>query len=434
MKHNNVKGKNINTLDFFHEKKGDILEYERPILSHFVNKLNPDEQYIYHWVDSNDFFHRWLVFKVTDNLMLDFFKGLISLKKIILNNSEVILMDLDANLKPNNIMAINLQVLPNDYLPENNYLFVEDRYTPYAIELKKSLIQKIIKKEKNTAGINKFGGFWTKQKIDVFIKYLKAYIDIMKKQSWAKNIYFDGFAGSGEIEYSDGEDIIEGVAPRVVETDEEGIFNYYYMVELDREKADGLKNILLNKFPNKKKNIKVVSADCNQKLIDFSNYLRKDLKLRGLAFVDPFKMSVEWKSLESFKDLHVDLWILVPTGVDANRKLRKDNTKISDEDMRKLEIFLGMEAAEIQSYFYKEKEQRSLFEEDGSSLQKLENTTEKIAELYVKKMKQIWKYVSKPMPLKNTTGATIFHFIFASQVSVAQKIANEIIGKEMNNH
>ena len=44
--------------------------------------------------------------------------------------------------------------------------------------------------------MNGFGGKWTHDKIEVFMKYLDAYMQIMKKHPYWKLLYFDGFAGS----------------------------------------------------------------------------------------------------------------------------------------------------------------------------------------------------------------------------------------------
>ena len=50
--------------------------------------------------------------------------------------------------------------------------------------------------------MNKFGGKWTKIKIDILVDYARAYLTIMQKYANESNwelIYFDGFAGSGKI-------------------------------------------------------------------------------------------------------------------------------------------------------------------------------------------------------------------------------------------
>lgn len=50
--------------------------------------------------------------------------------------------------------------------------------------------------------MNEFGGNWTEKKIEILVEYAGAYLNIMnvyaKRYSW-KLLYFDGFAGSGEI-------------------------------------------------------------------------------------------------------------------------------------------------------------------------------------------------------------------------------------------
>ena len=44
-----------------------------------------------------------------------------------------------------------------------------------------------------------FGGAHTNDKLDKLEAYLKAYLDVFKNQSWVSTIYFDAFAGTGQI-------------------------------------------------------------------------------------------------------------------------------------------------------------------------------------------------------------------------------------------
>ena len=50
----------------------------------------------------------------------------------------------------------------------------------------------------------KFGGKWTEEKLNIFTSYLEAYLIALQNQKF-KKIYIDAFAGTGEIETSDGE-------------------------------------------------------------------------------------------------------------------------------------------------------------------------------------------------------------------------------------
>ena len=57
----------------------------------------------------------------------------------------------------------------------------------------------------------KFGGDWTAKKLNIFTSYLDAYLIALQNQKFNK-IYIDAFAGTGEIETSDGEAYLAGSA------------------------------------------------------------------------------------------------------------------------------------------------------------------------------------------------------------------------------
>ena len=65
--------------------------------------------------------------------------------------------------------------------------------------------------------MNLFGGTWTERKMQIVVAYAKAYLVIMDKQPWAKTIYFDGFAGSGEIADEYRDEIKKGTALRILD-------------------------------------------------------------------------------------------------------------------------------------------------------------------------------------------------------------------------
>lgn len=306
--------------------------------------------------------------------------------------------------------------------------------------------------EINETTSDDWGGHWTDDKMEIFIKYIKAYLTIMNKNPYFQLWYFDGFAGSGQIQiqeptnkkkkthesvelFSSNADtdsssikkrsIIEGIAPKVLEIDKPCSFDGYYFVELDKNKANSLQQMIKSRFPNKSNSCYVVSADCNEKVIAFADFLRKDNKRRGLAILDPFGMTMNWSSIETLKNLGCDIWILVPTDIGVNRLLKKDGD-INEAWMLKLTHFLGLPKEEIKRRFYNEKVELTLFGE-SKQVQKVHKAIDKIAELYCERLKEVWQHVSKPFEMKNATGSIMFHFIFASQVKAGVKIADEII-------
>ena len=279
----------------------------------------------------------------------------------------------------------------------------------------------------NSLIMNNFGGDWTQQKIEIVVDYAKAYLKIMNKRPHFKTIYFDGFAGSGDIFKEDDIDIeiIKGTAIRILEISTPKAFDIYYFVEKDEKNKIDLENTIHQLFEDKKDKCFVVNEDCNNKLFSLAAYLKNNKLHRVLAFIDPYGMSVNWKSIECLKGLGIDLWILVPTGMGVNRLLKKD-FNISDAWLSKLENFLGLPRKEILDYFYKQKSTLTLFGEE-MIVEKEKHAIEKSGELYRKRLNEIFDFVSEPFLMRNSTGAIMYHFMMASNNTTALNIANDII-------
>lgn len=280
--------------------------------------------------------------------------------------------------------------------------------------------------------MNKFGGDWTENKIEILVEYAKAYLTIMKvftvKYDW-KLLYFDGFAGSGFIKKGNEENLkmIVGAASRILEIENPRAFDLYYFVEKEPDNINLLKQNTIDFFPNK--NIHIVETDCNEKILSMSTFLTstKGKKYRTLAYIDPCGMQLNWSSLETLQKLSVDAWILIPTGMGVNRLLKKDG-KISDAWLSKLEIFLGMTQQDIRNYFYNEEIIPTLFG-DEIKITKEQQAIERSAELYSERLKKLFKFVSKPYILKNSSNSVMFHFLMVSNNQSAVKVANEIVTK-----
>lgn len=280
--------------------------------------------------------------------------------------------------------------------------------------------------------LNQFGGFWTQHKIEIFIKYLFAYLEIMKNKQF-KLIYFDGFAGCGRIEPENSgikeNEFIESVALQVLSMDHPKLFDIYYMVDKHKKRSEALNNLVRRKFPTL--NAHVVRDDCNTKLIGMTNYMKQKPNYRALAFIDPFGMSLKWSSIEACRGLGIDMWILIPTGVAVNRLLMKKQEHIPESWLSKLEEFYGLPIDELRKYFYREEEKLTLFGAE-THIQKTENAIQKTVDLYRERLGTVWQYVSTPFPMKNSTGSIMYHFLMATKESSGFKIANEIIGKMLS--
>lgn len=201
-------------------------------------------------------------------------------------------------------------------------------------------------------------------------------------------------------------------------------FDYYFFIDNDKSTITLLEKKLKEKnLVNK--NTYFIYNDVNIQLEKLSNFIND--KKAALVLLDPFGMQIDWNSIEKLKDKRVDLWILIPSGVIINRFLDRKGKLIFSN---KLQSYFGLTEEEIRKRFYETETIDTLF---GSTdvIVKTNDSVAKIAELYIEKLKNIWKYVSdKPLKLFNTRNAPIYHFVFASNNQMAFKIASQIIEKK----
>jgi len=97
------------------------------------------------------------------------------------------------------------------------------------------------------------------------------------------------------------------------------------------------------------------------------------------------------------------------------------------KNINKLCSFFGMTEDDIRKEFYDEVVTDTLFGEIVGTAKK-RTPIRKIADLYIKRLGNIWEYVTpEPLIMKNTKNVEIFHFVFASKVKIGLKIAKQII-------
>jgi three-Cys-motif partner protein len=293
---------------------------------------------------------------------------------------------------------------------------------------------------------NIWGGPWTEQKLDAFEKYVKAYLAIMNnfrdKYKW-ELIYFDAFAGSGSRDTGNDEknksmgfsefgineeeaSVYRGSAERVLQLSMRG-FDHYYFIEKDENAKDELEKRLMPLIAADKAHFEFRSKDANEQLEKLARTMQNNKKYCTLAMLDPFGMQVKWSAIEKLTKTRTDLWILIPSGVIINRLLDGQG-KLTHID--KLTEHLGLSEQAIRKYFYDTTVDQSLFGEETRH-QKKSEAIKKIAELYIGRLKEIFKFVTDtPLVLQNSRNVPIYHFAFASNNENAKRIASDIIGRD----
>lgn len=303
----------------------------------------------------------------------------------------------------------------------------------------KGLVPTVVAENKCT-----WGGPWTEIKLEAFEKYVEAYLTIMNKNrdkfGW-KLVYFDGFAGSGtrdqekenpsellKVLFKEGFDkedmsLYKGAAERVLSIKQRG-FDDYYFIDSNKAASDKLKEKLKD-FESPDRKMFFINNDANKAISNFADELDKHRNYASLVLLDPFGMQLDWDSIKKLARPHTDLWILIPTGVIVNRLLDRKGELMFEN---KLKSFFGLSLEQIKEYFYQISNEQTLFGEEEKII-KVQKPIEKIAELYIERLKEIFSEVSdKPLVMYNSCKTPIFHFVFASNNNTAKRIAQDIVG------
>lgn len=279
----------------------------------------------------------------------------------------------------------------------------------------------------------KFGGDWTEEKLARVKAYLEAYSIALSKQPF-QLIYVDAFAGTGFREQlqqnSDNE-----LSLQIIEEEKEVSrfhdgsarialkinrpFDRYIFVEKDVSKANELQK-LKQDFPNLASRIEIHPEDANQFLQTLCSGWKRNH--RGVIFLDPFGMEVEWTTLEKIAQTEcIDLWLLFPLGSAVNRLLKRDGN-IVDSHRTKLDRMFGTQ--EWFDTFYTPTTTPTLFGfDEGYSKSRMED----IGNYFIKRLKTIFIGVAdNPLVLRNSKNNPLFLLCFAVSNPKGKKLALDI--------
>ena len=270
----------------------------------------------------------------------------------------------------------------------------------------------------------KFGGNWTEEKLNIFTRYLDAYLIALQNQKF-KKIYIDAFAGTGEIETSDGGQFLVGSAKRALESEKK--FDHYYFIEADSQKAGELQNMINSEFPQMRGIVTIYCGDANDKLAEIISNVDWRYN-RGLLFLDPYATQVNWATLENVAQTKsIDVWYLFPFSA-LERMLPKNGKYDKWEDC--IDRLLG--DAGWRKEFYKKDPQMTLFDlfpepgqSDGERMVKDANP-DHIKEYILSRLGTIFPCVSKhALIFRNSRNSPMFLFCFAiaSESPKAQGLA-----------
>jgi len=267
--------------------------------------------------------------------------------------------------------------------------------------------------------LQKFGSYWTEDKLKALEKYFGAYMDVMKNQHWASPFYVDAFSGSGYVELKDG-NLVEGSALRSLN------FNFakFFFIDLNKKNIETLKEIVTKEYPDKIHQVTFINDDANDALEQLVSPKWKSQGWRGIAFLDPFATEVKWSSLEKIASSEVlDTWYLFPL-MALNRMLTKSGD-ISEDWQRKITSLLGTD--EWMEGIYQDSGQMSIFDDDDVILEK--QNIDGLRKYILSRLRKVFPLVSdKAVVLRNKKHPPLFLLCFmgSNPSKPAKKAAQQI--------
>jgi len=275
---------------------------------------------------------------------------------------------------------------------------------------------------------NKFGGEWTREKLVCVRRYLDAYAQVMKNQHHFMTWYIDAFAGGGYVELRDAEpsefdvyaddaeasfSLLTGSALQALKV--EPPFDRFEFIENDSTRARTLAE-LCGANAQLSGCVNLYNDDANTVLPRIcENFLPND---RGVLFLDPFGMNVDWTTLEAVARTEcLDVWYLVAISA-VNRMLPRTG-QFPEGWREKLTRYFG--TTDWQAAFYPPKSaQPTLFDEvgdaetdDGSATKAANYRT--ITAFILQRLKSIFRggVANNPKILLSHNGSPQFLLCFA---------------------
>jgi three-Cys-motif partner protein len=252
-------------------------------------------------------------------------------------------------------------------------------------------------------------GAWSELKLEILKKYCSAYSALLARKK-LHHAYIEGFAGAGQHVSRLSKKLIAGSPLNALRI--EPPFEEYYLVDVNPHRAEALRRETLEK-----RNVHVYCGDSNEILISevFPKIKYEEYK-RALCILDPYGLHLNWEVMASAAASGtIEIFLNFPI-LDMNRNVLWHSNGASDVDLERMNSFWGERSWRNVAY----RSDTNLFGEPEKQ------SNEVIAEAFRQRLLEIFKYVPKPAPMRNSKGAILYYLFFAAQQPTAQKIVSEI--------
>lgn len=153
---------------------------------------------------------------------------------------------------------------------------------------------------------------------------------------------------------------------------------------------------------------------------EITPYIRYERYNRGLIFLDPFGMDVEWSTIEEVaKTRALEIFMNFPVMALNRTVLRNDPNTLTEEQIQRMNRFWG--STEWRDDVYEEV--RTLF--GTIELKSHPTTGSRLGRLFKKRLETLFPHVTHPLVMTNSRNAPLYCLIFAGHKPVGAKIVRD---------
>ena len=173
--------------------------------------------------------------------------------------------------------------------------------------------------------------------------------------------------------------------------------------------------------------VHVYEGDCNTVLLRqvFPRVRYRDYK-RALCLLDPYGLNLKWEVIRTAgEERSVEIFLNFMV-MDMNMNvLKHDRTRVRADQIERMNSFWGDNTWQDAAY----QSSQGLY---GTMESKSSN--EVLAEAFRNRLKDVagFAYVPAPIPMRNTSGATVYYLFFASPNKTGAKIVTDIFNTYRN--
>lgn len=274
-------------------------------------------------------------------------------------------------------------------------------------------------------------GPWAAAKLDALEAYLNFYGLALSKQSF-RRVYIDAFAGAPLAKvrgsdvpteaspFFDEPEDTEAQAEFVVGSPVRALnisngFHEHHFFDLDETRAE-----TLSRLTNERSDVEVTVGDCNPLIRALAPSLKRR-NVRGVAFLDPYGAHLEWATVQALADTEtMEVVINFPVAMAINRLITK-NGDVPEKWSDQLTACFGTDAWRELAY----NRETNLFGEEV--ITKHGGVAEKLLDLYLGRLKDLFPHVAKPRLIRNTRGSPLYYLIWAGPNKLGLKGADYVL-------